>query len=552
MYAGNGPIRIIARSLTRREPRAINMENDTAKIVASLLGEEVDPVVAGSQLRQLGRAEPLECAAILNALVQHIDLLQNSDPAVLGGIFMAFQRLASRCSSDQLGELDPAMIAAVDEQLPPQTPNRFRLLYALAAARNASSLRTLASIVCRRPPASWVESGQLLSPLYQGHDWAIASLFPAVLGSLEHPSMASPLLDLGNWVYREKKTAQHPCAELKERLSDLLAQIVGRLGRFEEDPLFFGETVEQVQRVLNEAVALAISLCDALGLIGWDGATGRLYQAMELKHRRVQTEAAGALARLGVEAGKQRLVELAAEPSARLRVLAYAEELGCPEAIDDAFRTPTARAEAEMALWLAQPQNMGTPPTEVSVVDSRRLYWPSFDSPIDCHLVQFSYSFGDRSYSNIGITGPLVHAIAADLTARPIDDIYAVYAGWHVEHPDIFRLEPKQWNAAQQRLSRPLLEHLDRIGLFNVRPSSLGFFLGEHALIVRAQRNGQECLAITDGSETLESPVDGRNRQFDIDDLWHLYLGQKMLRTFNDPIFFEDQTDTGAAEGTNK
>jgi hypothetical protein len=525
------------------------METDTEKLVVSLLGNDVDPIAAGAQLRQLGRAEPLECAAILSALSKSQATLKDSDPAILGGIFMAFQKLAARCASDQLGELDPMAIAAVEQQLPAPTPNRFRLLYALAAARNPASLKCLAEILCQRPPANWIETGQLLSPLYQGQDWSVDSFFPAALGCLEHRSMASPLLDLANWVYRQKKSPQHPFVDRKEQLSDLLAHVVGRLGRFEEDPRFFGDSVEQVQRVLNEAVALAISLCDALGLIGWEGATGRLYQAMELRHRRVQTEAAGALASLGVEAGKQRLVELAAEPAARLRVLTYADELGCPELIDDSFRTPAARAEAEMALWRAQPQNMGTPPSEVSVISSRRLYWPSFDSPVDCHLVRFNYHFGDRSYSNIGITGPLVHAIAADLTERSVDDIYAIYAGWHVEHPDIFRVEPKQWNAAQQRLSRPLLKHLDRIGLTDVQPSSLGFFLGEHALIVRAKRDNRDYLVITDGSETLESPVNGRNRQFDIDDVWHLYLGQKMLRTFNDPIFFEDQPDADHAGG---
>ena len=54
----------------------------------------------------------------------------------------------------------------------------------------------------------------------------------------------------------------------------------------------------------EDGVGLAVALCDALAQIGNKEAIGKLYQAMDLSHRRLRTEAAAALAKLGEEAGE--------------------------------------------------------------------------------------------------------------------------------------------------------------------------------------------------------------------------------------------------------
>ena len=118
-------------------------------------------------------------------------------------------------------------------------------------------------------------------------------------------------------------------------LNMLLGEVSGRLGSFEENPRAFGDDVDTVQSTLGEAVALAVSLCDALGLIGDESSIGKLNQTVDLRHRRVQCEAAGALAKLGEEVGKKRLLELAADPAARLRAIHYADELGFGDLVDD-------------------------------------------------------------------------------------------------------------------------------------------------------------------------------------------------------------------------
>ncbi len=77
-------------------------------------------------------------------------------------------------------------------------------------------------------------------------------------------------------------------------MNGLLGEVGGRLGKFEENPHTFGDDVDTVHRMLGEAVALAVSLCDTLGLIGDQSSIGKLNQIADLKHRRVQCEAAGA------------------------------------------------------------------------------------------------------------------------------------------------------------------------------------------------------------------------------------------------------------------
>ncbi len=500
--------------------------------VRSLLGPQADPVAAGATLGRIASADATEAVSLLETLGEDTELLAKSDPAILAALALAAQRLFTT-EQRALESLEPPLIARIVSAYPPQAGNRHRLMYLLARQRSEQSLGVLAKLLAERPPQQWDEVGQVLSPLMQQSDWKPKDFFPAALDALVHRSVASPLLDLANYLFRESRVDEHPAAVRCEVLATLLGGVADRLGKFEEDPRTFGDSVEEVQEVLSEAVAIAVSLCDALGLIGWEGAISQLYKALDLKHRRVQSEAAGALARLDVKAGRQRLIALAAEPSARLRVLAYADELGFGDAIDGEFRTEIAHSEAELALWLSQPGQMGVPPTSVEVIDSRLQYWPSFERPIDCFLVRYAYQFGDRLYSNVGITGPIVHAMGADLANLPIEDIYAVYAGWQAEHPEIFRITADQWNSAQQRLATPLTDNLDRQGFESIKPIALGFFLDEHALIAEATRDETTCVVVTDGLETIDFATAGRSRPLGGDELWYLFLGRKLLRTFN-------------------
>ncbi len=116
----------------------------------------------------------------------------------------------------------------------------------------------------------------------------------------------------------------------------------------------------KIQRILFDSVSLAVSLCDTLGLIGNPEAIGKLNQALRLSHRRIQTEAAFALAKLGDKQGKQKVLELASDFTCRQRAVAYAEELGIENELDERWTTNMALAVSRLANWLAQNEQMGS------------------------------------------------------------------------------------------------------------------------------------------------------------------------------------------------
>jgi hypothetical protein len=274
-------------------------------------------------------------------------------------------------------------------------------------------------------------------------------------------------------------------------------------------------------------------LCDALALIGDKAAVAKLYQAFEIRHRRLHTEAAAALARFEEEAGREALIALAAEPVARLRVLAYADELDLSDRIEEQYRTDAAQAESELALWLAQPSQMGIPPTRLELVDSRTQYWPGYDEPVACFLFRFTYQVGETQYSNIGIAGPGTHAFAADLQDLPPNDIYAAFAGWQAEHEDIYELDANELTE-QQRVEVAKLERRLRDDHYDaIQPTMLGMFLGDRVLVAKAAREGHAGIAVTDGHESLWFANRNPERPIRSLEAICIYKGRRLLRSFN-------------------
>jgi hypothetical protein len=252
-----------------------------------------------------------------------------------------------------------------------------------------------------------------------------------------------------------------------------------------------------------------------------------------LSHRRVQTEAAGALARLGHARGRERLVELAGDPMARLRAIAYAEELGFDQQIPPNLRSPQALAEAEAVVWLADRERFGMPPTTLELVDERTQFWPSYEEPQNCFLWRFSYHFAAGELSNYVLSGPMVFAFQADLKALEVDDVYAIFAGWQAEHEEIYEVPSSHFNASQRAESDRLLHVLEDGGIEELRPVALTFFFGERAVLATGQQHAANVCAISDGLETIIQPIDQRPTSLTPDLVLALYRGRKLLRTFN-------------------
>ena len=268
-------------------------------------------------------------------------------------------------------------------------------------------------------------------------------------------------------------------------------------------------------------------------MLGDASVCGKLHQALELAHRRLRTEAAYALARLGDDEGVKVLAEMSGEPVVRPRALAYLEELGELPSASVAFRSPIARAEGELAAWLALPTLFGMPPHKLELVDSRRQFWPGCSESVDCFLFRYEFRAGNRSVSGIAMAGPVTHVLRADFADLPPTDIYAAYAGWFAEHAEISELTPEQLSAEQQATWEDLSQQLADQGCEDLQLIKLGRFFDEEIYVAAARRQGQAGILIIDGELTTWHPRGTGSRSLGPTELYLIHKGRKLMRAFN-------------------
>ena len=410
---------------------------------------------------------------------------------------------------------------------------RHHILTVFAHDATADDLHQFADLIASDPPQLGTHAAAPFFPLFYQKKIFVNALFPRILDGIAYLQVAAPILDLANHVKRKEMVKEHPAIERKQTLTQLLGVIVGHLGQMEQSQPTSKEFWEQVRDKVNESVTLAVALCDALALMGDSDAIGKLNQALEIGHRRVRTEAAAGLARLGEQHGIDALLELVAEPVARLRVLAYAEELGFLEKVAEKFLTQTSRAEAELVCFLAEPTHFGIPPSEIELVDERTQFWPGFDEPVQCYLFHYIYRLPSGKYSNIGIAGPAVDFLNADLTDLPSEDIYAAYAGYQTEHEEIFENSMDQLDDRQLRTTQSLQQKLVEENFQNVQPEALGIFFGENVLMATARREDIAGSVIVDSENHYWYPTRSTLRPLSAADAYLIYKGHKMLRLFN-------------------
>jgi len=424
-------------------------------------------------------------------------------------------------------------ISLLYQELDAQSACRPRLLQWLATAASEADLRLFVDLVVADPPAHGQAAAVALAPLFQRVQYDPAVLFPALFAALEHLCLAAPVLDLSNFLCRARHVERHPGWDRRDELIALLGSIVQRLAQLEELPAGAERDWAEVRHQVDEGVALVVALCDALALIGDPRASGKLYQAMELAHRRIRVEAAAALAKLGEAAGVQALVALAAEPVVRLHVLHHTAELGLSDQVDPQYASDVARAEGAVAVELAQPTFFGVPPADLQLVDDRTRFWPGYAEPVRCYLFRFTYRATAGEYSNVAIAGPLVHAFAADLSDLPPDDIYAAYAGWHVEHESIYEVPVDTLPAGERGQLYRFERHLRDAGYEDVQSALLGHFFGDRVLVARAVRAEVAGIAVTDQQEIEWFPHRTRRHPIGPIEAFCIYKGRRLLRAFN-------------------
>lgn len=404
------------------------------------------------------------------------------------------------------------------------------LLQVAFASGHPTAIQMGVDFLLQFPPQAWTSASLALSPLLQYDSWDVEVVFPRILES-SHPAILASALDIANHLFTTGRLTPHPCESRFGDLVSLLGGIVQRLSVMEEDPSKFGQQASEVQKILFDSVSLCVSLCHTLSFLDNDACIGKLMQASELRHRRIRTEAAFALAKLKHPRGTELLIELAADPASRSRAIAYAAELGCSEQIDEKYKSILAQAEAQLAQWLAQVEQMGIAPSRLEFLEQRTLPWPGFEIPQECFLFRFGYSMADGEFSNVGIAGPVAKAFSQDLANISTDDAFAIFAGWDIEHPEIYEQDARRLPIAVQEQVREWIEGSLQNEFDTVEPVFVGSFFEQQVLVGLGVKEGRTQPFAFDGNELVVCPA-LKSNQDAVQLVYYLWRGRAFFHAF--------------------
>jgi len=408
------------------------------------------------------------------------------------------------------------------------------LLRLLIATRQTESLTAFAHLLVEHSALEPRLQVEVFGDLLKYADNRVSAVFPTILKGLQRSGLVSFTLDYANYAYRNKLVDSHPAKVNTKQLISLLSNLADRLGKLQDSRPSSQEEATQLGRQVTEGVALGIALCDTLASIGDAEAVASLNKVVQVEHRRLRVEAAAALAKLGMQDAGKMLVAMAAEPTERLRVLAYAKELDLLDEIDDEFSNIVARAEAEIVMYLAQPSQIGIAPQHIELIDQREQAWPGYEEPRNCFLFQFVYQFPSGDFTNIGIAGPVVMTQDADLTGLSYNDIYALFAGWHVDHPEIYAIDSGHAVGTQHVEMHRLLSSLtDSEDFEDVAPALMGTVLERQVLIASARRENDLGWAMVSDDSFSWISIGDPQRPLGAAEAFHVFVGRSLLTAFN-------------------
>lgn len=516
--------------LAQNDPAQLSRVAVLSQSIPALSNEEVDQLVD----RLLGFEDELRVSSPQEH-AQKIQIDQLIQP-VVHQLVQRESKLAAEedagrhWSSERLGNLQSLYCYT-----PATSDLRNHLLRWIAVEGSDENLKVWTDLICDDPPEHRLGIVLAFAPLMQpGFDppeWMLSQL---VNNGTGYSQIAPAIFDLFNYYYRNDKVESHPGEERIDALTDLLGQLVGQLGKIEEGNFPDNFTASQINQLVSDSVALIVALCDTFAQLEHEPAIGKLHQALGLRHRRVQTESAAALARLGDDSGRETLIELAQQPVSRLRVLAYAEEMGFKHEISLELQGEIAMAESHLAIWLSEPAQMGLAPSDITFLESREMYWPSYEHPVQCYLFQYSYGSGDQSHTNIGICGPLTHAFASDIQHLTYDDVYAAFAGWQTVHNEIYQISLSRAEKTFPNDWRRLMSNLHAEEFDAAQPRTAASFFGEIIVVADATKDGQTGTVIVESEKTNWFSHGNATAPIDWQMAYSIWRGRQLLNSFNE------------------
>ena len=166
----------------------------------------------------------------------------------------------------------------------------------------------------------------------------------------------------------------------------------------------------------------------------------------------VRIESAWAQAKLGQLSSVEQLADIARNPLYAHLAIRYLEELGHSDRVPEEARTPDATALAEMAQWLAHPNELGHPPEAISVADTRELYWPPTNDRRRLWVIRFAHRSDGELVEDYGLVGSTTWAMFGESPARDPMDVYAIHCCWELQSNEDPRAPSERSPAAGRRI----------------------------------------------------------------------------------------------------
>jgi hypothetical protein len=206
-------------------------------------------------------------------------------------------------------------------------------------------------------------------------------------------------------------------------------------------PFDSDEGIEKLDKWLNdrekENYSYARSATSALPFIS-EGKRERLLQlASRHPGSEVRLESAWALAKSGSPDGRKQLIRWCLEPNYSQTASGYLIELGFEKDIPAKCKEPQFRAMSEMCSWLSHPNEFDRPPDNITLYDTRKLYWPPTDDNRAVWLFRYSYKpgkEGEETDTGIGMVGSVTFALFSEATKElSPEDVYGLHCCWELE-----------------------------------------------------------------------------------------------------------------------
>ncbi len=255
----------------------------------------------------------------------------------------------------------------------------------------------------------------------------------------------------------------------------------------------------------------------------------------------VRLEAARAAAKLGCDAGIERLARVCLDFNYAEKASQYLRELSRedvipPEALDSDFR-----AKAEFSQWLAHPNELGRPPDLLEIVDRRELAWPPDFERKTLWLIKYRLRGASEAMNDdmgVGLVGSVTFSLAgAKLEQRTPDDAYAAHCYWELEarghiteaevEDDSTEYDGMLRQIAPGDLARPRIVRVVEVAPELKYPQRL-------IALARASRNGEKGWVVVDGPRSRwyaasETPGDPSGRLVAM-----IHVGRVLLGSRND------------------